>query len=50
MPVDAQQAELTLPVPASLVYRGVAIRPGNVFLFETKDYRVEALVLGNSAS
>jgi hypothetical protein len=49
VPVDAQLAELTLPLPASLVYRGVAIRPGNVFLFETKDYRVEALVLGNSA-
>jgi hypothetical protein len=50
VPVDAQLAELTIPVPTNLVYRGVAIRPGNVFVFETKDYRVEALVLSASAS
>jgi hypothetical protein len=50
VPVDAQLAELNVPVPPTLVYRGAPIRPGNVFVFETKDYRIEALVLGTSTS
>lgn len=50
VPVDAQAAELIIPVPPTLVYRGVAIRPGNVLAFETKDYRLEALVVSTSGS
>ena len=53
VPVDAIAADLLIPVEpmaAGLVYRGVAIRPGNVLAFETKDSRVEALVVSVSGS
>ena len=50
VPVDSQAAELIVPVRENLVYRGVAVRPGNVVPFETKDYRVEALIVGTAGS
>ena len=50
VPVDSQAAELIVPVRENLVYRGVAVRPGNVVPFETKDYRVEALIMGTAGS
>jgi hypothetical protein len=50
VPVDAQAAELLVPVPPTLVYRGVAMRPGNILAFETKDYRLESLVVSTSGS
>jgi len=45
IPVDALDASLLIPTDSNLVYRGLAIRPGNILAFETATYRLQGLVL-----
>jgi len=45
VPVDAQTADLLIPVDSRSLYRGVAIHPGSILAFDTPKYRVEALIL-----
>jgi hypothetical protein len=45
MPVDAESAELLVPVDAHGMYRGVAVQPGNLLSFDGASYRLQGVIV-----
>jgi hypothetical protein len=45
MPVDAESADLLVPVDAHGLYRGVAVQPGNLISFDGAAYRLQGVIV-----